>query len=138
MNIDEKVALNFTEISTRLHTMALPDVDWVVGIATGGTVAACMLAHQLNKPMSQLYINFRAPDNSPQRPQPELLYPAELPPQGARVLLVDDVCVSGRTMDVAKEILSGYDTTTFVLKGTADYVAFSQIPQCVHWPWKPE
>ena len=49
----------------------------VVGIASGGTVPASLLAHQLRKPLALVTINFRAPDNTPQRPAPELL--SELP-----------------------------------------------------------
>ncbi|MCA9891626.1 MAG: phosphoribosyltransferase [Anaerolineae bacterium] len=136
--MSDKVALSFEEISERLHSMDLPDVDRVVGIATGGASAAVMLAHQLRKPMTMLFINFRAPDNSPQRPGPELLKEPDLPNQPERILLVDDVSVSGRTMDFAKSLLEGHDVTTFVLKGHGDYVAFPTVASCVHWPWKPE
>lgn len=136
--MSEKVALSFEEISNRLHDMDLPDIDRVVGIGTGGASAAVMLAHQLRKPMTMLYINFRAPDNSPQRPGPELLQQPDLPDTPEHILLVDDVSVSGKTMDFAKSLLEGHQVTTFVLKGHADYVAFPTVASCVHWPWKPE
>lgn len=53
-----------------------------------------------------------------------------------RILLVDDVSVSGKTLQTAKELLSGHIVTTFTLKGKADLVLFPEIGDCVKWPWK--
>lgn len=133
-----KIALSFTEISCRLHALNLPPVEIVVGIGTGGTVPAAILAHQLSVPLLMFFINYRAPDNQPQRPMPELLLPPQLPHVGSRVLLVDDVSVTGSTLELAAAQLSNCDVTTLVLKGKADFVVFPDVPQCVYWPWKPD
>lgn len=132
-----KINLEFPTIKTRLDGVALPEVDAVVGVATGGTVPAALVAYRLGLPLALIYINYRAPDNRPQRPAPELLEPPHLPTGTRRILLVDDVSVTGRTVECAKGALSGYNITTLVFKGHADIVLFPDIASCVVWPWAP-
>jgi len=130
------LSLAFDAISARLHELIVPEVDVVVGIATGGTVPASLLAHQLRKPLALVTVNFRAPDNTPQRPAPEVLSePPRLAP-GTRVLLVDEVSVTGATLEAARALFPQQSVTTLVLKGKADVVAFPEITSCVAWPWK--
>lgn len=132
-----KVALSFEEITARLKELRLPDVDVVYGIATGGVVPASLVAYQLGKPLELIGINFRREDNSRQRPAPELLSPPREPKPGTRVLLVDDVAVTGQTMLLAKDtVLAGCLVTTLVMKGRADIVVFPEVGTCVAWPWK--
>jgi adenine/guanine phosphoribosyltransferase-like PRPP-binding protein len=133
---EEKVSLDFETISRALQALILPPVDMVVGIAEGGTVPAALLAHQLGLPLRLLRINYRAADNSPQRPAPSLLMEAPAIPPGARILLVDDVSVSGQTLALARDLLPGCLVTTLTLKGRADFVLFPHISACVIWPWK--
>lgn len=133
-----KINLDFTTISRALKVFSLPEVDHVVGIATGGIVPASLIAHQLNLPLSLIEINYRARDNSPRYPRPVLLSWQPLPTGGQRVLLVDEVAVSGKTMNFAKSFLKEHEVITFVLKGQADYVLFPGITACVNWPWKVE
>jgi len=133
--MNAKVDLDFASISQALKRLDLPHVDQVVGIATGGILPAALLAHQLGLPLTLLYINYRAPDNSPQRSEPELLKKAPYLPEGAVILLVDDVSVSGQTMALARSRLKDHEVVTFALKGKADYVLFPDIQDCVNWPW---
>ncbi len=136
--MDIKITLDFTTISKALKGLTLPTVDHVVGIATGGIVPASLIAHQLDRPLSLMQINFRAPDNSPRFPEPVLLSWQPLPFSTRRVLLVDEVSVTGKTMEFARSFLAEHDVITFVLKGRADYVLFPAIESCVNWPWKVE
>lgn len=134
---DPRVALPFDEIASRLAGLTLPDVDVVYGIATGGVVPASLVAYRLGTPLELIAINYRREDNSPQRPSPELLAPTRQPAPGTRVLLVDDVSVTGKTMQLARDtVLAGCDVTTLVMKGRADIVAFPEVATCVAWPWK--
>lgn len=131
------VALPFDEIAARLRVLELPDVDVVYGVATGGIVPASLVAYQLGKPLELISINYRREDNSPQRPEPELLSPTRAPRPGIRVLLVDDVAVTGQTMRLARDtVLAGCQVTTLVMKGKADIVVFPEVATCVAWPWK--
>ena len=134
----DKVNLDFTTISRALKAFPLPEVDHVVGIATGGIVPASLIAHQINRPLSLIEINYRARDNSPRYPRPVLLSYQPLPVGGQRILLVDEVSVSGKTMKFAQSFLKDHEVITFVLKGRADYVLFPEIASCVNWPWKLE
>ena len=131
-----KVQLNFTEIARRLKQIVLPAVDMVVGIATGGVVPASLAAYKLERPLTLLHINYRAEDNLPQRDAPLLLRETAIPPPPKRILLVDDVSVSGQTLDLARNLLSGHHVITLVFIGTADYVLFPEIKSCVQWPWQ--
>jgi hypoxanthine phosphoribosyltransferase len=131
------VDLDFNDISRRLHKFRFPEVDLVIGIATGGTVPATLLAHQLNKPFHSIKINYRNPDNSPAHESPVLLSePLPEFDEHTRILLVDDVSVTGKTLEFAKGLLTNYKVITFALKGKADLVLFTDIKTCVNWPWK--
>ena len=136
--MDLKVALNFTEITARLKSTPLPAVDLVVGIATGGIVPASLAAYELEKPLALLHINYRNPDNSPRYVEPQLL---EIPPEmkaGQHILLVDDVSVTGKTLEFARLQLPQQQITTLVMKGKGDIVLFPEVASCVKWPWKLE
>jgi adenine/guanine phosphoribosyltransferase-like PRPP-binding protein len=134
--MDNKLSLDFEIISRALKQVQLPPVDYVVGIAEGGVLPAALLAHQLDLPMRLLRINYRAPDNTPQRPAPTVLADLPVLPPGARILLVDDVSVSGKTLALARSLLPDHEIITFTLKGKADFVLFPEIASCVNWPWK--
>ena len=121
-----------------MNQIQLPSIDHVVGITTGGIVPASLLAYRLDCSLSLIQINYRDSNNNPQRPTPKLLEPFTLPIGINHILLVDDVSVSGQTLETAKKILLGYDVVTFVLKGKADLVAFPEIGECVNWPWKTD
>ena len=132
----DKVALDLMTIGQRIRACVFPEIDGVVGIGSGGVVPAALIAYELERPLTLLSINFRAPDNSPRHRQPRLLNTIELPEDRQRLLLVDDVSVSGQTMALAKELLAGHQVTTLVMKGRADIVLFPEIGRCVQWPWQ--
>ena len=134
--MNNKVSLDFLTISQALKSFSIPEVDHVVGIATGGVIPASLIAHQIDRPLSLMHINYRAPDNSPRHTEPVLVSWQPLPLDGQRILLVDEVSVSGKTIDFARTLLKDQQVFTFVLKGKADYVLFPDIDSCVNWPWK--
>jgi hypoxanthine phosphoribosyltransferase len=134
--VTDKVKLDFLTITHGIDAIHLPEVDMIVGIATGGIVPASLLAYKLGCPLSLISINYRAEDNNPQRPEPQVLETFTLPDGVKRILLVDDVSVSGQTIAAAKKLLMDYHVTSFVLKGKADLVVFPEIAECVAWPWK--
>ncbi|MCB0602061.1 MAG: hypothetical protein KDC28_12570 [Saprospiraceae bacterium] len=133
-----KVTLDFPSISQRMKMLAFPeDIDLVIGIGSGGVVPAAMVAHQLGKDLRILWLNFRDPLNAPRYAEPQLLEPFYLSAVPKRhVLLVDDVSVSGHTLETAKRLLASHQVTTMVCKGKADLVLYTDVPQCVNWPWK--
>lgn len=130
-----KTDLDFTEISRRLKEADLPEADVVVGIATGGIVPASLAAFHLGVPLELMSINLRDPSNAPRRDAPLLLEPFRLEGQGLKVVLVDDVSVSGATLRTAAAQLTGHEVTTLVMKGKGDIVLFPEVGACVNWPW---
>lgn len=81
-------------------------------------------------------VNYRDDANRPRFAAPQLLGVVPLLPQ--RLLLVDDVSVSGQTLALAKQALGDRTVYTLVLKGHADIVLFPEIQSCVAWPWQGE
>ena len=134
----QKTSLPFSEISRRLRALPLPAVDLVLGIATGGTVPASLVAHQLGCEMQLVHVNYRDETNTPRYPDPVLFALPPLPEGRLRILLVDDVSVSGKTMAAVLPRLAGHEVITLVMKGKADYVLFPEVKTCVQWPWKVE
>ena len=130
------VSLSFKHIIARLKETELPEIDVVVGIGTGGIPPAAFVAYHLNADLIVISINYRDEINNPKFNEPEILYLPDLNLTGKRVLLVDDVSVSGKTMEKAKTQLNGINVKTLAMKGKADYVLFPEIKECVKWPWK--
>lgn len=131
------IELSFKQISESLEHFKFPDVDVVVGIGMGGIVPACLVAHQLKRDLQTMVINHRDGGNQIAHPQPIVISKPHLGmPTGTRILLVDDVSVTGKTFAVAREMFQGNKIITFALKGKADLVLFPMVSQCVSWPWK--
>ena len=131
-----KVDLSLTAISARIQEIVFPEVDIVVGIATGGVVPASLIAFHLVKELKIVQFNYRDENNTPQYETPQMLADLDKNYVGMQILLVDDVSVSGKTLEAARELLSESVVTTCVMKGKADISAFPEIETCVNWPWK--
>ena len=131
------VPLSFKEISQRLNTVKLPETDLVIGIGTGGIVPAALAAYRLNAELRVMTLNYRDEKNNPRHEHPVVLQlPVDIDLSGKRILLVDDVSVSGKTLNAALEQLKGFDVKTLTMKGKADFVLFPEVKDCVRWPWK--
>jgi xanthine phosphoribosyltransferase len=131
-------SLSFSDITGRLATWSFPErIDAVIGIATGGIVPAALVAMKLGVELKVMTLNYRDEANEPRYPEPRLLSP--VPELGAarRVLLVDDVYVSGKSWAAARRLLpAGVEVLPFVLKGQVDFALFRDVDGCVQWPWK--
>jgi orotate phosphoribosyltransferase-like protein len=132
-----KTTLTFKQITERLKLIEFPQIDVVVGIGTGGVPAATMVAYHLNADLHVMTMNYRDEENTPRYDAPKVLAKGDWNLEGKRILLVDDVSVSGKTMNAALDQLKGLNVKTCAMKGNADYVLFPEIKNCVNWPWKP-
>lgn len=130
--------LAFTDIVARLAAWKFPAaIDGVVGIASGGVVPAALVAQRLGVEMKIIALNYRDEANAPRFPEPKLL--SAVPDLGAwrRVLLIDDVYVSGKSWHAARAALpAGVEVLPFVLKGKVDFALIRDVDGCVQWPWK--
>ena len=129
-------SLSLNDIKQRLEHFKFPDVDLVIGIASGGVFPAKLVADILKTPIRFISINFRSSDNTPLYADPRIISKDDIPVDHKRLLLVDDVSVSGKTLRSATDYVKNFDVYTFVLKGKADFVLFPEISECVDWPWK--
>jgi len=134
--MDNKISLRMDNILQDLRSFDFPPCDLVVGISSGGTVPAKLIAGILNRPVRFITINFRDFDNQPRHFTPQLVKTENIPSVYKKILLVDDVSVSGKTLALAFEFLKNFEVKTFVLKGKAEYVLYPNIKSCVDWPWK--
>jgi uncharacterized protein len=141
-------------MAQKLKRLTLPDVDAVVGIATGGVAFASIVAFWLEKPLHIIHLNYRDENNKPRHQQPELLKPFDVDSttfnkgvyplasgettddSSKHILLVDDVSVTGATLETAKKLLADYMTTTLVIKGKADFVLYPDVRACILLPWR--
>jgi hypoxanthine phosphoribosyltransferase len=130
------IPLSFVEISERLKQTELPKTDVVIGIGTGGIVPASIVAFHLKADLQVITLNYRDEKNNPRYETPVVIQKSLGDLVGKRILLVDDVSVSGKTMNAALQQLEGLNVKTFALKGKADFVLFPEIRDCVKWPWK--
>lgn len=135
--MDEKVPVSFISVSKAIKDFIFPSVDVVIGIGSGGIVPSSLVAHQLGTPLYIVSVNYRDERNQPKRESPIFLddFTASFP-VGCSILLVDDVSVTGKTLELVKKRLKDYKVHTFVLKGKAEMVLFPTINTCVQWPWK--
>lgn len=131
-------ALAFEEIATRLAGWTFPaGIDGVVGIASGGVVPAALVAQRLGVGMKVIALNYRDEANEPRFAEPRLL--SRVPDLGGwtRVLLVDDVYVSGKSWHAARALLpAAVEVLPFVMKGKVEFALIRDVDGCVEWPWK--
>ena len=130
------VDIGFQAISKALENVKLTGYDLVVGIADGGVVAAALVAYKIGCDLRIVKFNYRNNDNIPQHPEPVLLSSFSLPANIKSILLVDDVAISGKTLNAAKKLFKNQRVTSLVFRGKADFVLFPEITTCVRWPWK--
>ncbi|MFA6289048.1 MAG: phosphoribosyltransferase [Opitutaceae bacterium] len=130
--------LSFESIVARLSAWRFPDrLDGVVGIASGGIVPAALVAQRLGLGLKVVAVNYRDENNTPRFAEPRLLAPAPDLEGWRRVLLVDDVYVSGKSWRAARSMLpADIEVLPFVLKGKADFALIRDIEGCVQWPWR--
>jgi len=130
--------LAFEEIVRRLEAWRFPaGIDGVVGIASGGIVPAALVAQRLGVGLKLIALNYRDEANEPRHPEPRLL--SAVPDLGAwrRLLLVDDVWVTGKSWQAARRRLPAEtEVLPFVFKGKTDFALIRDIEGCVQWPWR--
>ncbi|HSD63371.1 MAG TPA: phosphoribosyltransferase [Ignavibacteriaceae bacterium] len=127
--------LSFDEIAKRIKAFNLPHFDLVIGIAEGGKVPAGIIAYKLDADLNIIKISFRDESNTPLYDQPIILSDV-MEIKNKKILIVDDVSVTGKTLEKARRLFPGNEVKTLALKGTADYVVFPEIKDCVNWPWR--
>jgi adenine/guanine phosphoribosyltransferase-like PRPP-binding protein len=130
-------ALSFTDITTRLAAWTFPPkIEGVVAIGSGGVVPAALVAMRLRVGLKVMALNYRDEAHEPRFAEPKLI--SSVPDLGLwrRILLVDDVYVSGKSWHAARALLpAAVEVLPFVLKGKVDFALIRDVDGCVQWPW---
>ena len=125
----------YTELDRVKKEMAAERFDAIVAVAQGGIIPAALLQQEWEIPMSIVRINYRDHENKPRFDDARLLDETRCPYQGRKILLVDDVSRTGRTLARARAWLDGNVVKTFLANGKADYRLYD-TEECLRMPWK--
>jgi hypoxanthine phosphoribosyltransferase len=126
---------SWEEFYERLDEIEFGEYDLIVAVARGGIIPAGFIQQKLNVPMKIIQINYRDDTHTPRYDDAKLLETESFEITGKKLLLVDDVSKTGKTIEKAKEYLAGNEVTTCVFNGNAD-IWFYQSPTCLKMPWK--
>ena len=97
----EKISITLNEVKISIdefigkNQKLLAGIDFVVGVSRGGLVPAALLAARIDKPLAAAYIN----------KNDEIFFDRAEWIRGKRVLAVDDVIRSGKTLWLLKNHL---------------------------------
>ncbi len=126
--------LTFSKFFSLLNKVKFEKLDLIVAIGKGGIIPAVFIHQKLKIPIETIWINFRDETNKPIRKEPILIKKLKKI-KNKKILLVDDVSRTGKTLEKAKKILKGNKIKTFVVNGKADYYILNK-EECVEFPWK--
>jgi uncharacterized protein len=126
-------SIDWKEFFERLDKINFSNFDLIVAIGNGGIIPAAFIQRKLNIPMKIIGINYRDEENKPKYDDAKIIE-AEINFKNKKVLLIDDVSRTGKTLAKAKEILKGNMIKTFVINGEADYNLFNS-KECIMMPW---
>jgi hypoxanthine phosphoribosyltransferase len=125
--------LTLTQIINKIKTIKFPKFDLIVAIGKDGIMPASLLHHFLKIPVKVMFLNYRNKNNKPIRKEPILKKPFKSI-KNKKILLVDTVSRTGKTLNKAKELLKKNKIKTFVINGKADYSLYN-FKECIKWPW---
>jgi len=136
--------LTLKQITNKIKKIKFNKFDLIVAIGKDGIMPASLLHYFLEIPVKVIWLNYRNKDNKPIRKEPKLVkknFSKKNFFRNKKILLVDTVSRTGRTLEKAKEILNNkiYNNSnnkirTFVINGKADYSLFN-FKECIDWPW---
>ncbi len=125
----------YARLDAVLRKMAHESFEMIVAIAQGGIIPAAFIQQEWGIPLTVVRINYRDRDNKPVSDDARLLETIDFPYTGRRILLVDDVSRTGKTLARASAYLKGNTVKTFLVNGRADNSLF-ETDECLLMPWK--
>jgi len=125
----------YAELDRVLAQMEGERFEAIVAIAQGGIIPAALIQQEWGIPMGVVHINYRDHENKPRFAEARLLDEGPPPFVGKKILLVDDVSRTGRTLARARSYLANCDVRTFLVNGEADFRLY-RTEECLRMPWK--
>ena len=130
----EKIRISFIDIIKEIKKIDFWDFDIIVCIGRGGIIPGSILSYMLDKHLVILWMNFRDEKNQIKYKTPKLIKKFDTKIKNMKILLVDDISKTGKTIGYAKKLLNNNKIKTFVINGNADYSLFN-YKECIDWPW---
>ena len=136
----EKKMLKEKELLEKLNKLGLKGkFDLIIGIGLQGKTPAEIAGKEIGVEVKFIEINFRNAENQIQREKPLLVKKIDFDFENKKILLVDDFCNTGKTLEKARKELSkaGLIETLAVncRNKKADYCLF-EFRECIQFPWK--
>lgn len=125
----------YVQLDRVLAEMEGERFEAIVAIAQGGIMPAALLQQEWGIPMGVVHINYRDHENKPRFADARLLEEGSPPFPGKKVLLVDDVSRTGRTLARARAYLANSSVKTFLVNGKGDFSLY-RTEECLRMPWK--
>lgn len=123
-------------LAKRLQGPALPSYDAIVGISRGGLVAATILSHMLSTKNKQLPVYSVSISSYRGKKRSRVSTPVGYIPDARRILLVDDIVSSGKTMIAATKYImqqkAGASVSQRSLTLAAVYVISVEKDRCFY------
>jgi xanthine phosphoribosyltransferase len=128
----------FEEITAQIAHWPFPEkLDGVVGIASGGAVPAALVAQRLGLGLKMIALNYRDEANEPRFTEPRVVSVVPSLGKWRRVLLVDDIYISGKSWNAARAVLpKDVEVLPFVLWGKAEFALLRDYHGTIDWPWQ--
>lgn len=126
--------ISFDLLLKKLKKIKFDDFDLVVGIGMSGLIPASIISYLLNKEMKIINIKYRDNKNKIIYKNPRIMNKNDFKIKNKKILIVDDVSRTGKTLQAAKKSLNGNEIKTFVINGKADYSLFN-TKECLKMPW---
>ncbi|MBW2979792.1 phosphoribosyltransferase [Candidatus Woesearchaeota archaeon] len=120
------------QITDKVKKIDFPNFDLIIAINRGGLNPAKILAKHLKLKIKTIHINYRDETHAPKYKNPKLIKTIKI--KNKKILLVDDVSRTGKTLRTAKKLLKENKVKTFVINGKADYSLYN-CKECFKFPW---
>jgi hypoxanthine phosphoribosyltransferase len=125
----------WSDFTARLAEIQFGAFDLIVAIGSGGIIPAGFIQQKLRIPMKIINLNYRDEANQPRFEDAQVLEDEAWPLRGRKILLIDDVSRTGKTLQKALQYLAGNTICTCVINGESDY-SFYRETECIKLPWK--
>ncbi|VVB98703.1 Orotate phosphoribosyltransferase [uncultured archaeon] len=138
----QPIPVSFEEIvsSAPWEAMEKYSPDLVVGIARGGVILAAAAAFRMGSPLETINASLYNDEKPAKEKTGELQLGKAPDVRGKKILLVDDVSNTGRTLEAVKAALlsaGAREIRTFVYAGKADF-SCRAFEKCLRFPWEKQ
>jgi len=109
----EKKSVSYDYVSfivDLLEQRVRKDYDFIVGVGRGGLIPATMLAYKLKKKVISFGINTY--DDTVQTDIYVVYHPITIPTKVSKILVVDDICDTGNTFNIIRDIYNKEENLT--------------------------